>query len=83
MNIIDDMRYDINTLDELIGALDGPSGAANWAASGESAICNWKSRGYVPPSRHLRLLIEMKRRGRSINPELFDMTPEDFDLLRA
>ena len=77
------MVYDINTLDELIAALDGPVKGAQWAGAGASAICNWRARGYVPPSRHLPLLIELKRRGKSINPALFELSEEDFDLLRA
>ena len=75
------MRYDINSLDELIAEFDGPSGAADWAGSRDSAICNWRSRGYVPPSRHLRLLIELKRRGKSIKPALLELTQEDLDVL--
>jgi hypothetical protein len=78
------MMYDINTIDELVQALNGPTCAAQWAGTKwPSAISNWVSRGYVPPSRQLRLLIEMKRRGKTINPALLELTQEDLDVLAS
>lgn len=86
------MIYDINTIDELIDVLDGPSKAAELVSSSAryrigtispAGICNWKDRGYIPPSRHLPVLLELKRRGKTINPALLEMSQEDFDLLRA
>ncbi len=75
------MTYDINTIDQLIEALDGPSGAAGVVDTGDSAICNWRMRGYIPPSRHLRLLIAIRKLGLTINPALFDLTDEDLAVL--
>jgi len=74
--------YDINTLEELIDEFDGPSGVAGLIGDArDSAICNWRARGYVPPSRHLTILIECRKRGLSINPAVLDHTPEDFEIL--
>lgn len=75
------MMYDINSLDELIAELDGPSGAAGLFQSRDSAICNWRARGYVPPSRHLTILVELKKRGKTIDPAVLDRSKEDFDIL--
>ena len=76
------MMYDINTIDDLVDVLDGTSGAALWAdTKWPSAISNWKSRGYIPPSRHLPLLIELKRRGKTITPALLEISEEDMSFL--
>jgi hypothetical protein len=82
VNNVTDMRYDINTLDELLDALDGPSGAA--AALPElspQAVCNWRLRGFIPPSRHLQVCIVVRKLGKSANPALFDRTEDDWRLL--
>lgn len=77
------MTYDINTLDDLIAELDGPSKAAEvyYGSARPQGICNWKRRGFLPPSRHLQTLIELTRRGRTVNPELLDHTEEDWRVL--
>jgi hypothetical protein len=75
------MQYDINTIDELITALSGTTKVAEWADTGLPAISNWKWRGYIPPSRHLQILIEVRRRGKTINPALFEIDQKDMDLL--
>ena len=76
-----DMRYDINSLDELIAAFGGPSKAADEYDITPQAICDWRAKGYLPPSRHLQVILALKRRGKSCNPALFDCTDEDWRLL--
>lgn len=75
------MTYDINSIDELVDALEGNSGVADLINSGDAAVSNWKSRGYVPPSRHLTILIECKKRGLTLDPAVLDRTPGDFAIL--
>lgn len=76
------MTYDINNLDELIDALDGPSRAAErFPEISPQAICNWRLKGFVPPSRHLQVVLVLKRLGKSVDPSIFDITDDDARLL--
>lgn len=49
---------------------------------GESAVSNWLARGNIPPSYHLQVLIEMRRRGFEIDPIVFGLEDDDADFLR-
>lgn len=71
----------MNTLEELIDALDGPLGASTELPVTPQAICNWKARGFIPPSRHLQTVILLKRKRKRVNPEIFDCTEDDWRLL--
>lgn len=76
------MKYDINTVEDIAAAFDGPGKAGRMIAGiSASAICQWVSSGYVPPSRHIQVWVAAKRVGKTINPELFGLTPEDARLL--
>lgn len=75
------MSYDVNTIHELISAFGGPTVLGESLGLSPSAVCNWALRGYISPSWHLRLLVELKRRGLSANPDLFEATPEEFEVL--
>lgn len=75
------MTYDINTLDELIDALGGPSRAAAQHEITPQAVCDWKAKGYLPPSRHMQVFLALKRIGKSADPDLFGCTEEDWRLL--
>lgn len=77
------MAYDINTLDDLIAELGGPSRASEvfYGETKPQGICNWKRRGFLPPSRHLPTILELRRRGMTINPEVLDYTEEDWRVL--
>lgn len=82
VNNISCMIYDINTLDELIDALDGPSRASGqFDELSPQAVCNWRAKGFVPPSRHLQVILVMRRLGKTINPKICDCTDEDWALL--
>jgi hypothetical protein len=75
------MRYDINTIGELINALGGPSETGCLLGLSASAVCNWESRQFIPPSWHVRLLYELKMRSMSVDPALFEATDEQFAVL--
>lgn len=75
--------YDVSTIRDLIHHLGGVSAVARWAGMEPSGVSNWEARGQIPPGWHLRLLIRAKREGFTINPELFDLSPDDLDFLLA
>jgi hypothetical protein len=75
------MTYDINTLDELVQMFGGPKAAAEEYDITPQAVCDWKAKGYLPPSRHLQVVLALKRRGKTCNPVLFDCSEEDWRLL--
>lgn len=78
------MMYDINNLDELIDALDGPSRAAStFEGLSPQAVCNWRMKGFVPPSRHVQVILALKRLGKSADPKIFDLTDDDWRLLNT
>lgn len=71
------------TADDVIDTMfRGPSKAARWAGVSDNAVCHWRHRG-VPPSLHLRLVIEAQRRGFLIGPDVFGLEPDDWDALRG
>jgi hypothetical protein len=68
--------FDINSIEELIEALGGPSKLGSLLGIGDSAVCNWSARGFIPPSWHLRLSCELFEAGKTLNPEVFEITDE-------
>ncbi len=84
VNIISLMVYDINNLDDLIAALEGPSRAAStFEGLSPQAVCNWRMKGFVPPSRHLQVILVLKRLGKSADPKIFDLTEDEWRLLHS
>jgi hypothetical protein len=76
------MKYDINTVSDLIDSLDGPEGAAaRFKELSPQAICNWRMRGAIPPSRHMQVAVLMKRMGKTIRPDVLGMDRDDWELL--
>jgi len=75
------MRYEITTIEQLIDELGGASKAAEWAGCGYTGIRNWMDRQYIPPSRHLRLILWLRARGKTFDPALFELTPRELALL--
>ena len=70
------MTYDVDTIDDLISLFGGPTKLGQELGIGDNAICNWSARGFIPPSWHLRLYVDLRRLGKTANPELFEMPPE-------
>jgi len=77
---MDSMRK-LTSSSEIIEAFGGPTAMARWAKVVPSAISNWAERG-IPPSWHLRLIIECRRRGFAIDPVAFDLEGEDATIFR-
>ena len=76
---------EVHTIAELIDALDGFVPVARWAGYTDSrGVHNWVLRGEIPPSYHLRLLLEADRKQIKFDPEkIFGLDPDDASLLRA
>lgn len=71
----------LTTPDDVIRAFGGPRCMAEWAGVSENGVCWYRHRG-IPPSLHLRLLAEAKRRGWQIDPvALFELEPDDVAML--
>lgn len=70
------ITYDASTIEELIDLFGGTSKLADMLGLGDSAICNWVARGFIPPSWHMRLYVELVGMGKKAHPELFEMPSE-------
>lgn len=77
------MTYDINSIDELVDELGGPTKLAVAYGYTPANISNWSLRGYIPPSWHLRLYLELRARGLTAHPDLFELTDEQARLAFA
>jgi hypothetical protein len=77
------MRYDIESIADLIAALGGPSSIGDWLGITQEAVSNWKARDCIPPGWHLKLLVALNRRGLTVNPNLFDIDADDMPFLSA
>jgi hypothetical protein len=73
--------YDIRTIDELVALLGGDTVVADWLGISQGAVGNWKQRRFIPPGWHMRLLAETRRRGKTIDPEVFGMHENDWAAL--
>lgn len=71
------MAYDINTIPELIEALGGDTAVARWLGISQPAVAQWKARGAIATGWHMRLLAELRRREKSVNPIVFGLTADD------
>lgn len=74
----------LTTIIELIEALGGFAEVAKWAGYEDArGVHNWISRG-IPPSYHLRLTLEAKRRGVIFDPQsVFGLGEADAATLRV
>lgn len=71
------MKYDINTVSDVIDCLGGPTELGARLGITQEAVSNWKARGYIPNGWHLKLVVWLGGTGRSVDPELFDMPDVD------
>jgi hypothetical protein len=73
--------YDINDTAELVASLGGDTAVAEWLGISQSAVANWKVRRSIPPGWHLRMLVRLRRDGKSINPSVFGLSASEFSEL--
>jgi hypothetical protein len=77
------MSYEITSIDDLIAALGGDTEVADWLGISQPAVGMWKSRGHIGSGWHLRLLAECRRRGLTVDPQVFGLHERDVgDLFR-
>lgn len=72
----------LSTPDDVIKMFGGPAKTARWAGVTDNAVIWWRKRG-LPPSIHVRLLVEAGRRGFQVGKDLFDLPDEDWADLQA
>lgn len=70
--------YDINTIEELIEELGGPSVLAHALDMSQSAVSQWIVRQNIPGGWHMRLYSDVCQRGKSVAPKVFDLTEDQF-----
>jgi hypothetical protein len=69
--------FDINSVDDLIGAFGGASKLGSSLGIGDTAVHNWSARGFIPPSWHMRLYVDLRKMGKTATPELFELDGEN------
>lgn len=69
-------RRTLNSVAEVIKAFGGPKAMAGWCGVGTPSISNWKTWGFIPPSWHYRMLMELQCNGYEINPLVFGIDLE-------
>lgn len=72
--------HDIETIDHLIKEMGGPTKLGAWLGISQEAVSAFVHRG-IPTGWHVRLIAELKRRGRTINPDVFGISDEDARVL--
>lgn len=79
------MTYDINSIDELIRELGGPSAVGAWLGISQAAVSNWTAptRRSIPPGWHWRLAAAARKRGKTVAPAVFDLDDDEATLLNA
>lgn len=65
--------YDIETIDDLVATFGGPTRLGGLLGIGDTAVHNWIARGFIPPSWHLRLYVDLRKIGKTAHPELFEL----------
>jgi hypothetical protein len=71
------MRYDINTIDELVTALGGDTAVARWIGISQPAVGKWKERNKVPPEWNWRIAAELRRRKLTFHPAVLGIDERD------
>lgn len=64
--------YDIHTIDDVIQFFGGSRGMQRKFALSQPGISHWKRRG-IPTGYHMRIALEVRNEGLTINPELFEL----------
>jgi hypothetical protein len=77
------MQKVLRTIEGVVEFFGGPTELAKWAGIKTSAVCNWTERGEIPPGWHIRLAIEVTRRGGKIHPSVFGLSDDEASDLPA
>ena len=64
----------VETVDEAIDALGGPTKVALWLETDQSAVSQMKKRGYVSRGWHLHFYFTLVDRGFNPSPRVFGLT---------
>jgi hypothetical protein len=75
------VMYEIDTIDGLIPFLGGPSAVAATLGITQEAVSNWKIREYIPRGWHVTMIAACRRRGKSVDPQVFGMSDDDWAAL--
>jgi hypothetical protein len=75
------IMFDIETIDDLVATFGGPSRLGGILGIGDTAVHNWIARNYIPPSWHMRLYVDLRRMGKTADPELFELAHDHAPLL--
>jgi hypothetical protein len=76
------MQKVLRSIQEVVEFFDGPTELARWAGIKTSAVCNWVERNELPPGWHIRLAIEVSRRGARVHPSVLGLVVEAVERLR-
>lgn len=71
------MGTEIKTIAELVGALGGTCKLADLMRLRPAAVSMWMARGEIPRGYHLRLSVEIWKRGLMVSPSVFELEGED------
>lgn len=77
------MRYDIDSIDELVQAFGGDSKVAEWLGISQPAVAAWKIRREIPRGWHMQLFARLLREGKSVAPHVFGMDASEYEFLFA
>ena len=75
------MTYDITSVEGLIAALGGNTVIGEWLGITPEAVANWKARNHIPPGWHIKLAAAIRRKGKTIDPAVFGLDPDDVPFL--
>ena len=70
----------INTVEEVIEALGGPSATASLVGLGPSAISNWSARGKISPNKFLIIKAALAALGKDVDPAVFAFKAVEVEL---
>lgn len=70
-----DQSKTIRTVDDLVAAFGGTFAFAEWVDVVPSSVSNWKAAGAIPNGYHLRIYLELKRRGLDFEVTVFNIDP--------
>lgn len=71
--------YDINSIDDLVIELGGPSDLGAQLGISQEAVSNWVVRESIPGGWHMVLAAMAHRAGKSVSPGVFNLTEKDVE----